>query len=405
MDSAAQFDVIIVGAGPAGSTAANLLARAGVRVLVLEREHFPRFHVGESLLPAQIDLLERLGVDLEGGGFLRKRGAVFIDERDGRETCFSFDEGLPGTPAYAYQVDRARFDHLLMRAAIEQGAEVREGHEVVEFELDAEGARLVVEHEGQRESLRARYLVDATGQSALLGRRGRTIAPYHEFGRAAAVRRYPKLAPAIAEELAARGDIFIRIIDEGWMWIIPLAGGELSVGVVKAKGKVEPALLEREIAESPLLQRLLADADPPLKIELIGNFSYKNTLPRGSGFVCIGDSACFLDPVFSSGVTLAMVGAERMAELLVPALAERRELDPDLMQPVFDHLDRAYQSFGRFIHRFYNSRLIDNILLAPQHGNLQFRQGIVSVLAADLWRDDNPFQAMLLDARRGGFTV
>lgn len=416
MTSQPDFDVIVIGAGPAGSTAANLLAQAGVKVLVLEREHFPRFHIGESLLPGGLGVLERLGVDLDDpatGAFIRKRGAVFVDERDGRQVLFSFDEGLPGTPPHAHQVDRASFDHALMRAAIAKGAEVREGHEVVEFELGPAGASLVVEQRvesaargraGQRQELRARYLVDATGQNALLGRRGRTVAPYHEFGRAAAFRRYPKLAPAIAEELRVRGDIIVRIIESGWMWIIPLAGDELSIGVVKVEGKLDPSVLEHEIASSPLIQRLVAGADEPLPIEMIGNFSYKNTQAHGAGFVCIGDAACFLDPVFSSGVALALTSAERMADLLIPALREDRADEPELMQPLHDHMDRAYQTFGRFIHRFYNSRLIDNILLT-RYFNPQYRQGVISVLAADVWRDDNPFQDMLLGARRGGVVV
>ncbi|NJK31188.1 MAG: hypothetical protein HC927_01555 [Deltaproteobacteria bacterium] len=139
------------------------------------------------------------------------------------------------------------------------------------------------------------------------------------------------------------------------------------------------------------------------EVELIGNYSYKNTRPYGEGFVCIGDAACFLDPVFSSGVTLALVGAEGVAEALVGALAEGREREPEVMAPVFERMERAYQSFGRFIHRFYNTNLIDNILLAGEHADLQFRRGVISMLAADIWREDNPFQNMLLSARRGGF--
>jgi flavin-dependent dehydrogenase len=396
-----MYDVIVIGAGPAGSAAANLLAQQGHAVLVLERDHFPRFHIGESLLPAELGVLARLGVDLEAGGFLRKRGAVFIDERDGRQTLFSFDEGLPGTPPYAHQVDRAHFDHALMQAAITRGAEVREGHAVVEALCDGDGVRVVTSADGVRSEVAGRFLVDATGQQALLGRHARTIQPFRDFGRAAAFCRYAKLAPAIVRELEARGDIFIKIVDDGWMWVIPLAGGELSVGVVKARGKLEASVLEDEIAASPLIQRMIAGAEKPTPIERIGNFSYRNTRSHGAGFVCIGDAACFLDPVFSSGVTLALISAERMAQLLSPALREGRSGAPDLMQPLHDHMERAYQSFGRFIWRFYNSRIIDNILLAPHPGDPQFRRGVISLLAADVWRDDNPFQNMLLDARRG----
>ncbi len=398
------YDVIVIGAGPAGSTAANLLAQAGRSVLVLEREHFPRFHIGESLLPAELSVLARCKVSLEGGEFLRKRGAIFIDERSGRQSLFSFDEGLPGTPPYAHQVDRATFDHALMKGAIQQGAEVREGYEVVEVDLSdlaGRGVRVVAEHEGTRHELVGRYLIDATGQKALLARQARTVEPYRDFGRAAVFRRFTNLDPQIAAELYERGDIYVKIVDDGWMWIIPLVGNHLSVGVVKNKGKLEPAVLDAEIANSPLIQRLIAGAEVS-EAELIGNYSYKNTQPYGAGFVCIGDAACFLDPVFSSGVSLALVGAENVVDTLVPALAEGRERDADVMAPVFEHMERAYQSFGRFIYRFYNTNLIDNVLLSSDYEDQQFRKGVISMLAADIWREDNPFQNMLLSSRRGG---
>ncbi len=379
----------------------NLLARAGVDVVVLEREHFPRFHIGESLLPTELAILARLGVDLDAGPYLRKRGAVFIDERSGRRSQFAFDEGLPGTPGHAHQVERAKFDQVLLKAASRAGADVREGAEVVAFELGADAVEVEVRgrDSGATQRIRGRYLVDATGQDALLARTGKTVEPYRNFGRAAVFRHYRGLRPEVIAEQHEHGNIIIKVIDGGWMWIIPLVTGDISVGLVKVTGKVEPALHERAVMESPLLQRLIVGATPT-EPQVISNFSYRNTRPYGPRFACIGDASAFLDPVFSSGIALALAGGERLADVLIPALAESREADPELMTPLSAHMDRAYEAFSRFIHRFYHTNLIDNVLLAEQHTSQVFRSGVISVLAADVWRDDNPFQNMLLSARR-----
>jgi flavin-dependent dehydrogenase len=394
-------DVIIVGGGPAGSCAANLLAQAGVDVVVLERERFPRFHIGESLLPTELAVLARLDVDLDAVPFLRKRGAIFVDERNGRQSRFSFDEGLPGTPDHAHQVERSAFDHELLKGAIRKGAEVRERWEVrdLEFHPDHVLVRACELDTDRSVDLRARFFVDATGQQALLARRSKTIEPYRTFGRAAAFRHYRGLRPEINAELHDRGDIIVKIVDEGWMWLIPLVSGDLSVGVVKAKGKVDPDVLEAEIAGSPLIQRLTQGA-LATDIQMIGNYSYRNTASHGPRWACIGDAAAFLDPVFSSGVALAFASATQLSDILAPALREGREGDPNLMVPLREHMSRAYDSFGRFIHRFYNTGLIDNVLLAEQHESHEFRRGVISVLAADLWREDNPFQNMLLRSQR-----
>lgn len=394
-------DVIVIGAGPGGSCAANLLARAGVDVIVLERERFPRFHIGESLLPVGLAILERLGVNLDEGPFLRKRGAVFVDERTGRRSRFAFAEGLPGTPDHAHQVERARFDHELLLAAREAGAEVRERSQVVEFEIAADGVTVGVEdlETGTREQLRGRYLVDATGQDALLARAHKTVEPYRNFGRAAVFRHYRGLRPEVVAELHEHGDIVVRLIDDGWMWIIPLVTGDISVGLVKTTGKVEAALLEHEVEHSPLLQRLIVGATASAP-RVLGNFSYRNTTPYGPRFACIGDASAFIDPVFSSGIALALVGGERLADILGPALADSREADPQLMAPLGQQMTKAYEAFARFIHRFYHTNLVDNVLLAERHPSHEFRSGVISVLAADVWRDDNPFQNMLMAARR-----
>lgn len=396
-------DVIVIGAGPAGAAVANLIAQAGWRVLALERERFPRFHIGESLLPTELAILDRLGVDLDACGFLRKRGAVFIDERTGRRSCFAFNEGLDGTPPHAHQVDRAQFDLRLLEAAERAGARVLQGHRVTRAEIgdDEVCVEAVREDDEAREPLefRARYLVDASGQKALLARRGKTVKPYHDFGRAAAFRRFSGLRPEVRAELEEHGDIIIKIVDKGWMWIIPIHGGELSVGLVKAEGRVDAAAFDEEVSASPLIQRLSAGAEAG-PVQLIGNFSYRNTRPYGARFACVGDAACFLDPVFSSGVALALASAQSCADLLAEALKHDREAEPEIMAPLAEHMERAYQSFSRFIHRFYHTRLIDNVLLGDHHPGQSFRDGVISLLAGDVWRDDNPFQNMLLRARR-----
>ncbi len=390
------WDALVVGGGPAGSTAANLLAREGHRVLLIERETFPRFHVGESLLPRDLPLFERLGLDPLAHGFLRKRGAEFLDERTGQSTYFSFDEGLEGTPAHAFQVDRARFDLWLLEAAERAGAIVHQGEELTGVEPGAAEVEVVT----TRASYRARYLVDATGQDSYLARRFGTREPYRDFGKGAVFRRYTGLEARVEAELTERGDIRVIVIEDGWIWIIPLGGGELSVGVVKAVGKVDERLFERSLSQSPLLQRLTAGATAS-ESHVVANFSYRNTKAHGRRWSCVGDAAAFLDPVFSSGVTLALLGAEQLADRLGPALARGQEAEEGLMTPVSETMEHAYACFARFIQRFYHTNLVSNLFFNPSPP-ARMRAGVISVLAGDVWRDDNPFQDMLLAARRGG---
>jgi flavin-dependent dehydrogenase len=164
-------DVLVIGAGPGGATAAALLARAGADVAVLDKERFPRFHIGESLLPCDLPIFARLGMDMVGQGFLRKGGAEFHDERTGERTCFLFSQGLPGTPDHAFQVERARFDAHVLDAAARAGARVELGVRVAGMEADDTGVTVHTSSGGRR----ARYVIDATGQDALSGHAGRSI--------------------------------------------------------------------------------------------------------------------------------------------------------------------------------------------------------------------------------------
>lgn len=389
-----ESDVVVIGAGPAGSTASALLARAGHGVVLLEKEQVPRFHIGESLLPCDLPIFERLGFEPTRDGFVYKAGAEFVDERTGDHTTFFFSDGLPGTPSHAWQVERARFDAELLDIARRDGADVRTGERATEIEALPDR----VDVRTERDTYRARYLFDATGQDAFLARRRRTVEPIRGFGLAAVFCHFRGLRPDVIEELEELGNIKILIHEHGWAWVIPLRGGMLSFGVVTREQGVDASVLDRVLEASPLVQRLTKGAEQaPSRV--IRNFSYRNREPYGPRWACIGDAACFLDPVFSSGVSLAMLGAERSADLLSATLGRGDEAAPDLMSPVSAHMDRAYTTFSALIHSFYHTRIIEHLFF-HRDPDPQIRAGLISVLAGDVWRDDNDFQRMLLGGRR-----
>jgi flavin-dependent dehydrogenase len=392
-------DVIIIGAGPGGATAGALLARAGFDVQLLDKEHFPRFHIGESLLPCDLALFDRLGLDMKALGFLYKGGAEFFDERTGDHAIYPFSEGLPGTPDHAYQVDRSKFDLCVLERAQRDGAKFSAGVRVSQIVPDESGVD-VITGEG---TLRARYVIDATGQDALFAHREKSMRRIEDFGLAAVFRHYDGLSDEVWEELAetGRGNIRVLIVEDGWVWVIPLAGRRVSVGVVTRNRGVDTELFDKTYAASPMLQRLTAGC-PKTDLRIIRNFSYKNVKTRGARWACLGDAALFLDPVFSSGVSLAMLGGEKFADVLGPALREGREADPELTRPVSEHMAMAYTTFGSLVGAFYHTKLVEHFFFAREPDPLT-KRGLISTLAGDVWRDDNPFQRMLLASKRRRF--
>jgi len=387
-------DVLVLGAGPAGSTAAHLLAREGHDVLLLEKAEFPRFHIGESLLPCDLPIFERLGFDPSNTGYLRKAGAEFFDESTGDYTEFCFGDAIDGSLDHAYQVERARFDHELAKLAGVAGAELRFGVRAAGVEIGDEG--VVVETEGGSE--RARFLIDATGQDAVLGRKRRSLEPIRGFGVLAAYTQFTDINPDARTELETTGNIKILVRDGGWAWVIPLAGGRLSFGVVTRRRGANASLVDEALADSPLMQRLTLGATRG-ESRLTRNFAYVNRESHGARYACVGDAAGFLDPVFSSGVSLAMLGAESVADVLSPALSEGREGEPGLLKDVVAKNHGAYESFGSLIHRFYHTQLVRHFFFHPKP-EAQLRAGLISLLAGDSGRADNSFEAPMLSGRQ-----
>jgi flavin-dependent dehydrogenase len=389
----ARRDVVVVGAGPAGATVATLLARRGLDVLVLEKESFPRFRIGESLLPACLSVLARVELEPRPDTHVYKRGAEFVCEATGRAQSFAFADAMPGCAPHAWHVDRARFDTRLRDCARAAGAEVRHGEPVEDAGASADEAWVRT----PAERVSARYLIDAAGQARLMARRMDGVEPYTAFGMAAVFTHFEGLGDAALAELGPHFDIRIMVRPEGWGWVIPLPDGRLSVGIV-SRDKVTPAELDEGLLAGPLVRRLTAGARR-LQTRIVGNFSYGNRKPHGERFATVGDAATFLDPVFSSGVTLALRGAEGVADAVGAALAAGTEARGDLLTQHQSSMERACRTFGALIHRFYHSRFPSTFFLAPAP-DTGMRSAVISVLAGDVWRTGNPFQETLLGARR-----
>ena len=357
-----QADVVVIGGGPGGSTAAAMLARKGWRVLILEREHFPRHHVGESLLPASLPVLEELGVltAVQAAGFLPKWGATMIWGKADKPWSWYFRETNPNNP-HAYQVWRPVFDQLLLDNSRARGVEVREGCQVVEV-LYEEGRAVGVRYRsdtGKDGTARARFVVDASGQAALVGRR-LGLRRWDPFFRNLAVYGYV----TGAHRLPAPDDtnIFIEAHPHGWSWTIPLHTGWTSVGTVVdrqygqerlSKGKMKRVFLQ-QMAEAPHTARLLRDAELVYGPKVVKDWSYTSERLVGEGYILVGDAACFVDPLFSSGVHLAL-----MSGVLAAAYVSTALKDPGMAEAagqVYAELyGKEYHHFRTMAQLFYSS--------------------------------------------------
>ena len=382
-----RCDVLVIGGGPAGSTAAGLLAEYGYGVVLLEKARHPRFHIGESLLPANLPLLERLGVaDKVRAIGMQKWGAEFVSPWDGRRQEFQFANAWDKSQPHAYQVRRSEFDEILLRRAGQLGARVIEECRVREVEFDADGAKVHAEYgDGRRGTFSAATIVDASGRDTLLGNRlgGKLRSKKHN-----SAAMYAHFSGALRETGKREGNIIIYWFDHGWFWFIPLPDGAASVGAVVwphyLKSRTVPVkdFFLATIALCPPLAERLSAAALISEVEATGNYSYECKRSHGRNYFLVGDAFTFIDPVFSSGVMLAMNGAKAAAEAIHISRTEPRRASSALKQ--FDRIMRhGPKQFSWFIYRVTNPAMRE-LFLGPRN-LLRMEEALLSLLAGDIF--------------------
>jgi flavin-dependent dehydrogenase len=389
---AEECDIVVMGGGPAGSTAAALLSRSGHRVVLLEKDRHPRFHIGESLLPMNLPLFERLGVlqKVEAMGVF-KPGADFEADNERGYNTFSFRRALGNSPPHAYQVLRQDFDQMLFENARSSGADAREEHEAVSVQQLGPRSFEIEVRRGQDERYRikSRYLIDATGRDTFLSARKQLRRKNMAHQSAAIFGHFRGATRRPGED---EGNISIYRFAHGWMWMIPLPGGVMSVGAVcrpeylkQRKGRglefFYETLRQNQALWSRVEHAVLIDDE----VRVTGNYSYDSKVMGGTGWVMIGDAFAFLDPVFSSGVYLAMSGAEQAALMVEQALREPR-VEARLLKRLEKRQRAGMARFAFFIYRF-NNPVMDAIFRSPRN-DLGIEQGVISMLAGDLF--DSP---------------
>ena len=385
-----RCDVLVIGGGPAGSTAAALLAERGHAVTLLEKAHHPRFHIGESLLPANMPLLEKLGVADEVAALgMEKWGVEFVSPWHDERTLLEFSQSWDKSLDKAYQVRRSEFDHVLIRNAARKGADVVEGCRVRDVAFDDDGATVTAQHDdGTVASYAARLVIDASGRDTFLANKLGAKRKNKEHNSSALYGHFEN-----AERLPGRleGNITIFWFAHGWFWFIPLSDGATSVGAVcwpyylKSRPKdrsLDDFFLDTIALCEPLAKRL-ERAKLLSAVEATGNYSYTTTHAQGERYLLLGDAFAFVDPVFSSGVFLAMNSAFVGAELAEAKLADDARAVRAAARRFDEVMVKGPREFSWFIYRVTNPTMRD-LFMAPRN-MFRVREALLSLFAGDIF--------------------
>ncbi len=386
-----DYDVIILGGGPGGATAAMILARAGHRVCVVEKESHPRFHIGESILPRNMVLLRELGLQdkLKSLPHTVKLGAEFGFGNDPKTMKFQFTDGLlPGLAVF--NIERAVFDKMLIDEARAAGADVMEQTAVTRIDrLDKDGAEVLVRSAGDTKdrAIRGKVAIDASGHSTLIGRHMKTRRNFNDphLQKVAYFEHFQNVERLAGEQA---GHPSVIMAEEGWFWLIALNETTSSVGFVtrpsftRDLGVAPGRLLRWAITRCPIVRERMKRATGPIENRVLADFSYTCTPFAGPGYFLVGDAGCFLDPIFSTGVTLAMVGAQEAARLVHEMLSGR--MKASVAQRRFaQFIDGSTAVFWRLIRGFYRQSFRE--LFMEGQGPLSVHRAVISTLAGQVF--------------------
>jgi flavin-dependent dehydrogenase len=384
-----KYDVIIIGGGPGGSTCGTYLAQSSLNVGLFERENYPRFHIGESLLPASMPIFKETGFyeKLSSGKYIEKYGARFIDYRNDDEIYFGFQDGLNRDIPMAFEVERSSFDRDILEHAREKGVHVHQPERVKDVEF-FDSHVLVTTNLDKYE---AQFLVDTSGRDAFLGKKNQSRQVNRDLNNVAVFSHFHGVKRNSGK---SEGDIIIGLLpNRSWTWIIPFKGDKTSVGVVcssdQFKGGVNlPEYLETRLFASPHVKEIMSNAERTTEVTVISNYSHRSETVVGDRWISAGDAAVFLDPIFSSGVHVSISTSKFAAETILKAIHQGCHLTQGGLDVEYQNrVNAGVKRFHSLISLFYEGDFVSQMKKTLTLKNM--RQAFTSLVAGDVWDENN----------------